>query len=124
MTADLTGDRLTSIALAGRTLVWGQGSDTPGTGVVAAVSVDGGGTTKLATGLSGLAGPAYDGKTVVWGEKAATGSRIMGRRLGGAAFLIATVDGDVKEVAVSGDSVAWIRSSAGAYSIVTSRLAR
>jgi hypothetical protein len=124
VTADLTGDRLTSIALAGRTLVWGQGSTTPGTGVVAAVSVDGGGTTKLATGLSGLAGPAYDGNTVVWGEKTATGSRVMGRRLGGAAFLVATVEGDVKEVAVSGDSVAWIASSGGAFSIVTSRLAR
>jgi len=122
--ADLTGDRLTSIALADRTLVWGQGSDTPGNGVVAAVSVDGGGTTKLATGLTGLAGPAYDGRTVVWGEKTATGSRIMGRRLGGAAFLIATVDGDVKEVAVSGDSVAWIASSDGAQIIVTSRLVR
>jgi hypothetical protein len=124
VTADLTGDRLTSIALAERTLVWGQGSDTPGTGVVAAVSVDGGGTMKLATGLTGLAGPAYDGKTVVWGEKTAAGSRIMGRRLGGAAFLIATVDGEVKEVAVSGDGVAWIVSSGGASSIVTSRLAR
>jgi hypothetical protein len=110
--------------LAERTLVWGQGSDTPGTGVVAAVSVDGGGTMKLATGLTGLAGPAYDGKTVVWGEKTAAGSRIMGRRLGGAAFLIATVDGEVKEVAVSGDGVAWIVSSGGASSIVTSRLAR
>jgi hypothetical protein len=125
VTADLTGDRLTSIALAGRTLVWGQGSDTPGTGVVAAVSVDGGGTAKLATGLTSLAGPAYDGKTVVWGEKAATGSRIMGQRLGStAAFLIATVAGEVEEVAVSGDSVAWIVSSSGAYTIVTSRLAR
>ena len=124
MTADLTGDRLTGIALAGRTLVWGQGSDAPGSGVVAAVSVDGGGTTKLATGLTGLAGPAYDGRTVVWGEKTATGARVMGRRLGGAAFLVATVDGDVKEVAVSGDTRRLDHLSGGAYSIVTARLAQ
>jgi hypothetical protein len=113
--------RITGIALAGRTLVWGQGSE-PGTGVVAAADVDGGGTTTLATGLSGLAGPAYDGRTVVWAEKTATGARVMGRRLGGAAFLIARVGGDVKEVAVSGDTIAWIGSTAGAYSIVTAGL--
>ena len=119
-----TGGRLTGIALAGRTLVWGQGTQ-PGTGVVAAAEVDGGGTTTLATGLSGLAGPAYDGRTVVWAEKTATGARVMGRRLGGgAAFLIARVDGDVKEVAVSGDTVAWISSSGDAYSIVTGGLPR
>ncbi len=117
-----SGGRLTGIALAGRTLVWGHGSE-PGKGVVATADVDGGGTTTLAAGLSGLAGPAYDGRTVVWAEKSATGSRVMGRRLGGgAAFLIARADGDVKEVAVSGDAVAWISSSGGAYTIVTGGL--
>ena len=122
--AAMTRDRLTGIALAGRTLVWGQASDAAGTGMVAAVDVDAGETTTLAAGLSGLAGPTYDGRTVVWAEKTATGARVMGRRLGGAAFPIAAVDGSVSEVAVSGDTVAWIRHSGAAYSIVTARLPR
>ena len=121
----LTRDRLTGIALAGRTLVWGQASDAAGTGVVAAVDVDGGGTTTLAAGLSGLAGPAYDGTDGrLGGEDRATGARVMGRRLGGAAFPVATVAGVVTEVAVSGDTVAWISHSGGAYSITTTELPR
>ena len=47
----------------------------------------------------------------------------MGRHLdGGSAFLVAGVDGDVREVAVSGDTVAWIRYAGGTYSIVAVRL--
>jgi hypothetical protein len=120
----MTRDRLTGIALAGRTLVWGQASDVAGTGMVAAVDVDVGETTTLAAGLSGLAGPAYDGRTVVWAERTAAGARVMGRRLGGAAFAVADVDGSVSEVAVSGDTVAWIRHSGDTYSIATARLPR
>ena len=67
--AALTDGKLTSLALAGRTLVWGQSSEAAGSGVVAHADVDGGGTTTLAAGLTGLAGPAYDGETVVWGEQ-------------------------------------------------------
>jgi hypothetical protein len=122
--ATMTRDRLTGIALAGRTLVWGQASDVAGTGMVAAVDVDAGETTTLASGLSGLAGPAYDGRTVVWAEETATGARVMGRRLGGSAFPVAAVDGSIAEVAVSGDTVAWIRQSGGEYNIVTARLPR
>ena len=92
--------------------------------MVATVDVDAGQTTTLATGLSGLAGPAYDGRTVVWAEKTATGARVMGRRLGGAAFPVATVAGPVSEVAVSGDTVAWISHSGDTYSIATASLPR
>ncbi len=120
--ATLTRGRLTAIALAGRTLVWGQASDEAGTGVVAAVDVDAGGTTTLATGLSGVAGPAYDGRTIVWAEKTAAGARVMGRRLDGAAFSVATVAGLVSEVAVSDDTVAWISHSGDSYSITTTSL--
>ena len=130
----LTRDELTAIALSGRTLVWGQGSAAAGSGVVAAASVDGGAARTLAAGVSGLAGPAFDGATVVWAERvaapggtsaAADGSRVMGRRLGGdAAFIIAEVDGVVTEVAVSGGTVAWIVSLGGSYEIETRELPR
>ncbi len=122
--AGLSRGKLTGLALADRTLVWGQSSETAGSGMVAAADVDGGGTQTLASDLTGLAGPAYDGTTVVWGESAARGSRVMGRRLGGGpSFVVAEVDGKVIEVAVSGDTVAWIESSAGATdAIVTARL--
>jgi hypothetical protein len=119
----LSGGKLTGMALAGRTLVWGQSSPASGSGVVAAASVDGGGMTTLATGLTALAGPAYDGRTVVWGEGTEAGGRVMGRRLGGPAFVVAEIDGDVGAVAVSGDTVAWIQSTDGARrAIVTTRL--
>lgn len=133
--ATLTRGRLTGIALAGRTLVWGQAPDEAGTGVVACIDVDAGGTTTLAAGLAGLAGPAYDGRTVVWAERFGDppeavpsshpfgGFRVMGRRLGGGpAFLIAEVAGAVSEVAVSGGVAAWIASDAGRYWIETARL--
>ena len=125
VTAGLSDGRLTGIALTGRTLVWGQAATAGGTGVVAAVDVDGGGTTTLARGMTGLAGPAYDGRTVVWAEMTPTGSRVLGRRLdGGPAFPVADVDGDVTEVAVSGDTVALILSSGETFSIITTRLPR
>jgi len=137
VTASLTSDKLTGIALAGRTFVWGQGSDQTGSGVVAAVSVDGGGTTTLASGLSGLAGPAYDGTTVVWAQRIGDpsqlgasahpfgGFRVMGRRLGGGpAFLIAQVAGTVSEVAVSDGVAAWIASEGGSSWIQTTRIPR
>ena len=122
--AALTRGRLTGIALAGRTLVWGQASEAAGTGMVAAVDVDAGETTTLASGLTGLAGPAYDGRTVVWAEKTGGGARIMGRRLGGAAFSVAAVAGSVSEVAVSGGTVAWISHSGATFRITTTSLPR
>ena len=135
---DLSRGPLTAIALDGRTLVWGQASGGEGSGVVAAAGVNGGGTRTLAAGITGLAGPAFDGTTVVWAEKdaASTGAsdasavaskdyRVMGRRLGGgAAFLVAEVEGSVTEVAVSGSTVAWIASSGGTQIIETTELPR
>ncbi len=125
VSASLTGGRLTAIALAGRTLVWGQG-EADGSGVVAAVDVDGGATTTLASGISGLAGPSYDGRTVVWAEQTASGDRVMGRRLGEAdAFVVAEADGAVTEVAVSGATVAWIQRTGGStYAVIVTRLPR
>ena len=133
--ARLSRDPLTAIALAGRTLVWGQASDQEASGVVAAAGVDGGDTRTLAAGVTGLAGPSFDGTTVVWAEEdAAAGAasppgskryRVMGRRLdGGPAFVVAEVEGSVTEVAVSGSTAAWIVSAGGSQSIVTRELPR
>jgi hypothetical protein len=132
--ASLTSGRLTGIALSGRTLVWGQATEEDRSGVVAACDVDAGETVTLASGVSGLAGPSYDGSTVVWAERVGdapqvpsyTGYRVMGRRPGGGpAFLIAQVANPVSEVAVSGEVVAWISSwSGGDFQIETARLPR
>ncbi len=132
--ARLTSGRLTGIALSGRTLVWGQATEEDRSGVVAACDVDAGETVTMASGISGLAGPSYDGRTVVWAERVGdapqslsyAGHRVMGRRLGGGpAFLIAEVANPVSEVAVSGEVVAWISSWSGDdYQIETARLPR
>jgi hypothetical protein len=126
VTAGLSGGRLTGLALAGRTLVWGESTESDGSGLVSTVDVDGGDTTVLAKGVTGLAGPAYDGRTVVWSERSADGARIMAARLGrSGAFEIAAADGAVKEVAVSGDTVAWIAAiTASQHEIVVTRLSR
>jgi hypothetical protein len=126
VSASLTGGRLTGLALSGRTLVWGQGSKASGSGVVAAADVDGGGKQVVASGITGLAGPSYDGTTVVWAEKTGSGSRVMARRPGsGEAFVVAEVAGTVTEVAVSGGAVAWIQHGAGSpYAIALKRLGR
>jgi hypothetical protein len=123
--AAATGDgRLTGLALSGRELVWGQSTDSERTGVVAVADVDSGDTTTLAVEVTGLAGPSFDGRTAVWGEKTADGGRVMGRRPGaGDAFVIAEADGVVVEVAVSGDRVAWIEHTGGdIWRIVVARL--
>ena len=60
--------------------------------MVAACDVDAGQTVTMASGLSGLAGPSYDGRTVVWAERVGdapqvptyAGYRVMGRRLAAA----------------------------------------
>jgi hypothetical protein len=126
VSASLTGGRLTGLALSGRTLVWGQKSDVRGSGVVATADVDGGGRQTIASGITGLAGPSYDGRTVVWGETAPSGSRVMARRPGsGDAFVVAEVTGAVTEVAVSGDTAAWIQHGDGSpYAIVLKKLPR
>ena len=137
ISASLTRDRLTAIALSGRTLVWGQGSATSGTGVVAAVDVDGGVQQTVASGISGLVGPSYDGRTIVWAERVGDtstavdsahpngGFRVMGRRLGDTRpFLVAAVADPVTEVDVSGDTVSWIEKAAGSSAIVLKRLPR
>ena len=125
VSASLTGGKLTGLALSGRTLVWGQESSAAGSGVVAAVDVDGGGQQTVASGITGLSGPSYDGRTVVWSETAAAGSRVMARRSGsGDAFVVAAVDAAVTEVAVSGGTVAWIQHTGGSYEIVLKGLPR
>jgi hypothetical protein len=123
VTASLSGGRLTSLGLAGRTLVWGQSTEAEGTGIVSSVSVDGGETTVLARGITGLSGPAYDGRTVVWSERTADGDRVMAARPGAGVFQVATADGAVTDVAVSGDTVAWIAATtATQFEIVVTRL--
>jgi hypothetical protein len=125
--ASLTSGKLTGMALGGSTLVWGQAGTQIGSGVVAAVDVDGGGGQQtIASGVTGLAGPSYDGKTVVWAESSASGSRVMARLPNsGAAVVVARVDGAVTEVAVSDGTAAWIEKDAGSsYSIVVRRLPR
>jgi hypothetical protein len=116
--------RLTGLALSGRELVWGQSTDAERTGVVAVADVDSGETTALAVEVTGLAGPSFDGRTAVWGEKTADGGRIMARRPGaGDAFVVAEADGAVVEVAVSGERVAWIEHAGGSvWRIVVTRL--
>jgi hypothetical protein len=125
VTASLTSGKLTGLALSGRTLVWGQKSEAAGSGVVSAVDVDGGGQRTMASGVSGLVGPSYDGKTVVWAESAGAGSSVMARRPGsGGAFVVAAVDGAVTDVAVSGDSAAWIQHAGDTWSILVRKLPR
>jgi predicted small integral membrane protein len=125
------GGELTAYALAGRDLAWGQLEGSGGR--VAVVDVDTGATRVLASGVPGLVGPAFDGTTVVW-VQAASGSSagvaagtsaVMGRRLdGGATFEVATVEGRVTEVAVSGGTVAWLATVRGAPRVETKELPR
>jgi hypothetical protein len=125
VSASMTTGKLTGLALSGRTLVWGQGSDASGSGVVSTLDVDRGGQKTVASGITGLAGPSYDGKTIVWAEATASGGRVMARRPGsGDAFVVAGANGTVTEVAVSGDTVAWIEHTGGSYAIVVKRLPR
>jgi hypothetical protein len=115
----LRNGKLTGLALAGRTLVWGQGSEAGASGVVAACDVDGGGTRTIASGVSGLSGPGFDGRTIVWGERTATGGRVMARQSrSGEPFVVAEVDAEVTEVAVDDGRVAWIEHRASGYSVV------
>ena len=122
--ASMGDGRLTGLALSGRELVWGQSADAERTGVVAVADVDSGVTTALALDVTGLAGPSYDGRTAVWGEKTADGGRVMARRPGaGDAFFVAETDGAVVELAVSGERVAWIEhADGGAWRIVVAGL--
>lgn len=121
--AGLTRGRFTGLALAGRTVVWGQTPTAREPGRVAAIDVDGGDTTVLARGAHRLCGPAFDGRTVVWGERGPDGDRIMACRLDGPTFTVAAVAGDLVEVAVSDARVAWIAATAPArYEIVVARL--
>jgi len=118
---------LTSLALSGRVLAWGQLAPAGQTGAVAATSVDSGETRVFATGVTGLAGPAFDGATVVWAERGTSAAhyRVMGRRLsGGQAFEVASVSGTVVEVAVSDRTVAWIAHAGGSYRVETTELPR
>lgn len=113
------GALFSGFALSGRTLVWlrlaRRGAAASGQIVVCAV--DTGATTVLVEG-AGLGDPAIDGDLVVWpqatGDGAATA--VVGRRLGGGssptaaapAFPVAGVDAPVRQVMVSGATVAWV----------------
>jgi hypothetical protein len=86
----------------------------------------------LASGVPGLVGLAFDGTTVVWVQVAsgappgtAAASTVMGRRLdGGPAFAVASVEGAVTEVAVSGGTVAWLATVRGTPRVETKELPR
>jgi len=120
------GGRLTGFALADRTLVWGRTAPDGRSGTVVATSVDDGETLTVATGVAGLIGPAYDGRTVLWAERDddAAAYRIVGRRPGGPAFVITTVADPVTEVAVSGGTAAWLTAAQGTSRVETKELPR
>jgi hypothetical protein len=100
--------------LSGRTLVWGETDPASGRGRVVAQNVDDGVArvvAEVADGASLTSTPAIDGDLVVWAETlaAGTGSRVMGRRLGGGpSFICREVDGRVLSTAAGGDTVAWL----------------
>lgn len=73
------------------------------------------GRQSVFAGARGIMSMAFDGATVVWAEDAANGKiAIMGRRLDGTpAFTIAEVAEGVQDIAVSGETVAWLVNSAG-----------
>jgi len=100
--------------LSGRTLVWGETDPASGRGRVVAQNVDDGVArvvAEVADGASLTSTSAIDGDLVVWAETlaAGTGSRVMGRRLGGGpSFICREVDGRVLSTAAGGDTVAWL----------------
>ncbi len=123
--AGTPGGELTGFALAARALVWGQVTPGGDSGSILAAPVDGGEAQAVATGVAGLVGPAFDGRTVVWAERDddASAYRIRGRRLAdGPAFTIAAVPGPVTDVAVSGDVAAWLATAGGGALVETTEL--
>jgi len=100
--------------LSGRTLVWGETDSPSGRGRVVAQNVDDGVASvvaEVAAGASLTSAPSIDGDLVVWAETlaAGTGSRVMGRRLGGGpSFICGDVDGRVLSTAAGGETVAWL----------------
>jgi hypothetical protein len=115
--------------LSGRTLVWGQTDPASGRGRVVAQNVDDGAASVVAEVTDGAvlsSAPAIDGALVVWAETPATagGSRVMGRRLGGPAFLVRAVEGSVLSTMVSGDTVAWLAHRGKTTFIETTTVSR
>jgi hypothetical protein len=107
--ADGRGGDLLGIALAGRTLVWMRAAFARSTLQILAYDLDRAAVRTLAQDAE-LSLPAADGDLVVWAQPSAAGdTRIVGLRLsGGQAFTIATVSGGrVRDVNVSGKTVAW-----------------
>ena len=128
--ATLTNARFLGYDLSGRTLVWGETDSASGRGRVVAQNVDDGVASVVAEVIDGASlssAPSIDGDLVIWAETLATpsGSRVMGRRLGGGpAFLVRDVDGRVLSTAVSGDTVAWLARRGQTTSIETSQVPR
>jgi hypothetical protein len=97
-----------NIDLSGTSLVWRLQTG-GGSGEILMRDLTGGTTQPVASG-PGLSGGSIDGDRVVWSQPAGGGTSVMCRRLsGGSPFVAATVDaGEVTDVLVSGDTVAWI----------------
>ena len=115
---------LTDIDLSGNVLVWRlRASD--GSGEILARDLSGDTTLPVTSG-PGLTGGSVDGDVVAWSQPAGGGTSIMARRLsGGAPFVVAAVaHGAVRDVLVSGGTVAWIVDGGqGAFNgIETARL--
>jgi hypothetical protein len=101
------GSDVLGIALAGRALVWGR--STSATDEILAYDLDTAAVRTIAQGV-GHAPLAADGDLVVWAQPSALGDTlVMGLRLsGGDPFRITAVsDGAVRNVLVSGRTVAW-----------------
>jgi len=128
--ATLPNARFLGYDLSGRTLVWGEADPASGRGRVVAQNVDDGVARVVAEvtdGASLTSAPSIDGDLVVWAETlaAATGSRVMGRRLGGGpSFIVRDVAGRVLSTAAGGDTVAWLAQHGQTSSIETAQAPR
>jgi hypothetical protein len=129
-TATLSNAHFLGFDLSGRTLVWGETDPASGRGRVVAQNVDDGVgrvVAEVTDGASLTSAPSIDGDLVVWAETlaTATGSRVMGRRLGGGPpFIVRDVDGRVLSTAAGGDTVAWLARHGQTSSIETAKVPR
>ena len=110
--------------------MWGETDPASGRGRVVAQNVDDGVgrvVAEVTDGASLTSAPSIDGDLVVWAETlaTATGSRVMGRRLGGGhPFIVRDVDGRVLSTAAGGDTVAWLARRGQTSSIETAKVPR
>ena len=110
--------------------MWGETDPASGRGRVVAQNVDdgvGSVVAEVSGGAALISAPSIDGDLVVWAETlaAATGTRIMGRRLGGGpSFIVREVGDGVLSTAVGGDTVAWLAQHGQTSSIETAKVPR